>query len=106
VQFVEAHNFHVGRHCWFGVQMGEKCKSTSRSTVPSTENSANLICFLCKIRWSKPPRAFGNLVEGGVVDKFGIQTFVQFRRHAVTFHVGLVIVPPGAHARAGLRPPV
>jgi hypothetical protein len=42
------------------------------------ENLTNLICCLCQIRWSKPPRAFGNFVEGGVVDKFGIQTLVQF----------------------------
>jgi hypothetical protein len=42
------------------------------------KNLANLICCLCQIRWSKPPRAFGNFVEGGVVDKFGIQTLVRF----------------------------
>jgi hypothetical protein len=33
VHYVEAHNFHVGRHCWFGVQKGEKCKSASAFTV-------------------------------------------------------------------------
>jgi hypothetical protein len=44
----------------------------------SAENFAKLICCLCQIRWSKPPRAFGNLVEGRVVDKFGIQALVRF----------------------------
>jgi hypothetical protein len=42
------------------------------------ENFSNLICCLCQIRWSKTPRAFGNLVEGTMVDKFGIQTLVWF----------------------------
>jgi hypothetical protein len=42
------------------------------------ENSANLLCSSCKIRWSKPPRGFVKLVEGSVVSKFGIQMFVHF----------------------------
>jgi hypothetical protein len=33
-------------------------------------------CGLCKIGGSKPHRAFVKLVEGSVVNKFGIQTFV------------------------------
>jgi hypothetical protein len=33
VYFVEGHNFHVGWHCWFEVQIGENCKSTSAFTV-------------------------------------------------------------------------
>jgi hypothetical protein len=33
VYFVEGHNFHVEWHCWFEVQMSEKCKSTSAFTV-------------------------------------------------------------------------
>jgi hypothetical protein len=33
VYFVEEHNFHVGWHCWFGVQIGEKCKSTPVGTI-------------------------------------------------------------------------
>jgi hypothetical protein len=33
VCFVEGHNFHVEWHCWFEVQIGEKCKSTSAFTV-------------------------------------------------------------------------
>jgi hypothetical protein len=32
----------------------------------------------CKIGGSKPHRAFIKLVDGSVVSKFGIQTFVQF----------------------------
>jgi hypothetical protein len=86
-------------------------------------------CSSCKIVGSKPRRAFVKLVEGSVVSKFGIQTFVQFsyeiwskfdsnsatskciepgrahvRRRVATCHVGLAAVPPGAHAGAGLRP--
>jgi hypothetical protein len=33
VQFVEAHNFHVGWHCWFEVQIGENLKSTHDVTI-------------------------------------------------------------------------
>jgi hypothetical protein len=33
VYFVEGHNFHVGWHCWFEVQIGEKCKSTPVGTI-------------------------------------------------------------------------
>jgi hypothetical protein len=33
VYFVDGHNFHVGWHCWFEVQIGEKCKSTLVGTV-------------------------------------------------------------------------
>jgi hypothetical protein len=33
VCFVEGHNFHVGRHCWFGVQKGEKWKSMPVGTI-------------------------------------------------------------------------
>jgi hypothetical protein len=33
VQFVKAHNFHVEWHCWFEVQIDEKCKSMSAFTV-------------------------------------------------------------------------
>jgi hypothetical protein len=37
-----------------------------------------LTCYSCQIRGSKPPRPFGNFVEGWVVDKIGIQTLVRF----------------------------
>jgi hypothetical protein len=33
VQFVKAHNFHVEWHCWFEVQIDEKCQSMSAFTV-------------------------------------------------------------------------
>jgi hypothetical protein len=33
VYFVEGHNFHVGWHCWFEVQIGEKFKSTPVGTI-------------------------------------------------------------------------
>jgi hypothetical protein len=33
VCFVEGHTFHVGWHCWFEVQIGEKFKSTLVSTI-------------------------------------------------------------------------
>jgi hypothetical protein len=33
VYFVEGHNFHVEWHCWFEVQIGEKCRSTPASTI-------------------------------------------------------------------------
>jgi hypothetical protein len=33
VYFFEGHNFHVGYHCWFEVQIGEKCKSTPVGTI-------------------------------------------------------------------------
>jgi hypothetical protein len=33
VQFVEAHNFHVGQHCKFEVHNGEKLKSTPAFTI-------------------------------------------------------------------------
>jgi hypothetical protein len=33
VYFVEGHNFHVGWHCWFEVQIGEKCRSTPVGTI-------------------------------------------------------------------------
>jgi hypothetical protein len=33
VCFVEGHTFHVGWHCWFEVQIGEKFKSTRVSTI-------------------------------------------------------------------------
>jgi hypothetical protein len=33
VYFVEGHNFHVEWHCWFEVQIGDKCKSTPRITI-------------------------------------------------------------------------
>jgi hypothetical protein len=33
VYFVEGHIFHVERHCWFEVQIGEKFKSTRLSTI-------------------------------------------------------------------------
>jgi hypothetical protein len=33
VYFVEGHNFHVEWHCWFEVQIGEKCRSTPPGTV-------------------------------------------------------------------------
>jgi hypothetical protein len=33
VYFVEGHNFHVEWHCWFEVQIGEKCRSTPVGTI-------------------------------------------------------------------------
>jgi hypothetical protein len=33
VQFVKAHNFHVERHCWFEVQIGEKSESMPVGTI-------------------------------------------------------------------------
>jgi hypothetical protein len=33
VCFIERHIFHVGWHCWFEVQIGEKFKSTRVSTI-------------------------------------------------------------------------
>jgi hypothetical protein len=61
-----------------------KCKMVKNASqcldllFTGAENSANLLCSFCQIRWSKPPRAFGKLVEGSVVRNFGIQMFVQF----------------------------
>jgi hypothetical protein len=34
VYFVEGHNFHVGWHCWFEVQIGENLRSTPVGTIP------------------------------------------------------------------------
>jgi hypothetical protein len=42
------------------------------------EISANLPCSLCQIYGSKPPRAFGNLVEGKLLSNFCIQRLVHF----------------------------
>jgi hypothetical protein len=33
VYFVEGHNFHVEWHYYFGVEMGEKCRSMSQVTI-------------------------------------------------------------------------
>jgi hypothetical protein len=33
VYFVEGHIFHVEWHCWFGVEIGEKFKSTRATTI-------------------------------------------------------------------------
>jgi hypothetical protein len=42
VCFVEGHNFHVEWHCLFGVEMGEKCKSTPRVTIHRRPESSQL----------------------------------------------------------------
>jgi hypothetical protein len=56
-------------------------KNASQRVDPlftSAKNSANFPCNSCQIYRSKHPRVFGKLVEGSVLNKFGIQTFVQF----------------------------
>jgi hypothetical protein len=48
VCFVEGHVFHVEWHRWFGVEMGEKFKSTLVSTIHKAETFCILASNLCK----------------------------------------------------------
>jgi hypothetical protein len=64
VHFVEGHNFHVEWHCWFELQIGEKCQSTLLVTIPRRpENSQLGIQFVHK--WlRKRPYAFYESCRG------------------------------------------
>jgi hypothetical protein len=61
-----------------------KCKMVKNASqridplFTRAEKTLKFPCSLCKIGGSKPHRAFVKLVEGSVVNKFGIQTFGQF----------------------------
>jgi hypothetical protein len=63
VYFVEGHNFHVEWHCWFEVQIGEKCKSTLEVIVHRRPEICHLgIQFVHK--WlRKDPMPFTKVVE-------------------------------------------
>jgi hypothetical protein len=64
VYFVEGHNFHVGWHCWFEVQIGEKCSSTPVGTIHRSREFLHLgIHFVHK--WlRKMPYAFYESCRG------------------------------------------
>jgi hypothetical protein len=50
VCLVEGHNFHVEWHCWFEVQMSEKCKSQRLlSLFTGAEISVSFPYSLCQI---------------------------------------------------------
>jgi hypothetical protein len=47
VYFVEGHTFHVGWHCWFEVQIGEKFKSTLVGTTHWSREILHLDIQIC-----------------------------------------------------------
>jgi hypothetical protein len=76
----------LSRHTTFMLDgiADSKCKMVKNASqhldllFTGVEKILKFPCSSCQIRWAKPPRAFVKLVEGSVVSKFGIQTFVQF----------------------------
>jgi hypothetical protein len=53
VYFVEGHDFHVEWHCWFGVEMGEKFKSTLVSTIHKSRDNLHFGIQFAQKLWRK-----------------------------------------------------
>jgi hypothetical protein len=76
----------LSRHTTFmlGGKAGLECKRVKNASqrlpllFTGAEISAVFPFNSCQIYESKHPRAFGKLVEGSVVNNFGIQLFVHF----------------------------
>jgi hypothetical protein len=64
VYFVEGHNFHVEWHCWFEVQIGEKCKSTPRITIHRHPENSQLGIQIVHKWLRKRPYAFYESCRG------------------------------------------
>jgi hypothetical protein len=56
----------------------KNAKTDIESLFTSVEFSVKFLCNLCSIYWSNHPRAFGILVEGNLLDNFGIQSLEHF----------------------------
>jgi hypothetical protein len=50
----------------------------TRLLFTGAEKMAGLACRSCSIPWINHPRAFGIIVEGNLLDNFGIQSLEHF----------------------------
>jgi hypothetical protein len=64
VQFLEGHNFHVGWHCKFGVENGEKLGQLHILLFTGALQNPNFTWRSCSNHWGKHHMAFVKVVEG------------------------------------------
>jgi hypothetical protein len=78
VQNVKAHNFAVDWRLKFEEILGENAFECVLLLFISAEFLANLACRSCSIPWIKPLSAFANVVEGNLLNNFGIKGSSHF----------------------------